>query len=148
MFSKAKQIGLASMVGLAALGLPMPVAHGQVHARPPQLPRFQGPANAGSPLIGIAPFFRVAPGLSLAQASFNTTVMGRAFQNFPAAALPYASPYALGYSPFANPGVPPPGFANSYLPNNLYLSASPYGFGSPYGGASLSSTGGGGSPGY
>ena len=31
--------------------------------------------------------------------------MGGAFQNFPAYALPYASPYALGYSPFNNRGV-------------------------------------------
>ena len=93
MFTYAKRIGLGLTVGLAALGATLPAAHGQTRfANPPRLPGFTGPANAGNPIIGLSPFFRVAPGLSLAQAAFNTTVMGQAFQNFPAAALPYASP--------------------------------------------------------
>src|SRR5689334_347362 len=148
MFRSAKPIGLAAAVGLAVLGVIQSPAHGQVRfARAPRLPQFQGPANAGNPIIGLSPFFRVAPGLSLAQAAFNTTVMGGAFQNFPAYALPYASPYALGYSPFNNPGVPPPGFPWSYLPNNPFIY--PYVFGNPYGGATMSSAGyGGGSPGF
>src|SRR6516162_11797209 len=111
MSTSTKCIGRASLAALFVLGAALPVAHAQRRGRVvPQTP-FGGPANFNEQLPGIAPFFRVAPGLNLAQAAYNTTVMGRAFQNFPAYAMPYASPYAMGYSPFSNPGVAYPGTA-------------------------------------
>ena len=55
MFANPRRIGLALVVGLAALWALSPAAHGQVRfARPPRLPQFQGPANAGDPIVGIS----------------------------------------------------------------------------------------------
>jgi hypothetical protein len=144
MFRLSQWVGVLALAGWMLGGVSSAVAQAQRRGRVlPQTP-FGGPANFNEMLPGIAPFFRVAPGLNLSQAAYNTTVMGRAFQNFPAYAMPYAAPYAIGYSPFSNPGVAYPGTAtNPYLnafANNL-LYSNPYLYGGGYGGASMSSMG-------
>jgi hypothetical protein len=71
--------------------------------------------------------------------------MGQALQSFPPRALPFAPPYALGFSPMTNPGLAYPGTAtNPYLTalgQNL-LSGNPYLSGGGYGMASMSSSAG------
>src|SRR5262249_58727945 len=44
------------------------------------------------PFPGFNPDYLVAPGLTVRQAAYNTTVLGRALANVP--------PYALGYNPY------------------------------------------------
>lgn len=118
-------------------------------SRPPAQAFFPGPRNAGAPPLGVQPFFQVAPGLSLAQSAYNTTTMGMAYQRMPAAALPFAPGYSMGYSPFTPAGQMPVNVspsaalaAGGYVGGGL--SANPYGGA----GASMTSTAGGGYGGY
>jgi hypothetical protein len=84
------------------------------------------PANVGRPLPGINPFFRVGPNLTLAQAAFNTSVMGQAFQNVP--------PYALGFNPYLGGGIAPPvaAYSNPFINPGLYTNPG-IGYANPYG---------------
>ena len=124
------RMGVALMTGLPALVMGMPAAHAQ---------RVQ---TAGVPISGASagmfPYYRVAPGLNLQQAAYNTIVSGAAYAQFPPYALGYAPPYALGYSPFGNPGVAAPGTAQAIAnsaalnPNLAYLAISPAAYANPY----------------
>jgi hypothetical protein len=119
------------VLALAGMAVSSPPAWGQ---------RFngRGPAAAAS----INPNYLLAPGLTLGQASFNTAVLGRAYQNVP--------PYALGYNPYVrsvgNPysafggGVP----AITAAANPYALSTAPGGYGgNPYMGGALGTDPGG-----
>jgi hypothetical protein len=64
------------------------------------------PALGQNFIPGVSPFFQIRRGLNISQAAFNTTLMGRALQNFPPYAFPGGSPWgssALG-SPFGGYG--------------------------------------------
>lgn len=102
--------------------------------------------NRASYIAGFNPFYRVGPGLSLAQAAYNVSVMGSAYSNFPPYAMGYAPSYAMGHSPYyaGGPLVPPvyvnplaalgPGGSASFITH-------PWMNNNPYMGAALTSTG-------
>ena len=138
------RIGLAFVTGLLALGMSAPEALGQAQ----RVQRAGVPISGASP--GFFPYYRVAPGLNLQQAAYNVSLMGRAYSQFPPYAMGYAQPYALGYSPYGNPGVAYPGAAQSvansalFNPNLAYLATgtgygggyiNPYLASNPYAGA-------------
>ncbi|HEV3263239.1 MAG TPA: hypothetical protein VG013_40765 [Gemmataceae bacterium] len=138
------RIDVALVMGLLALGMFAPEALAQ------RVQTAGTRISSGSP--GFFPYYQVAPGLNINQAAYNTALMGQAYGQFPRWAAGFASPYALGYSPFGNPGVAPPGtnqaIANSALlnPGLAYLATgSGGGYGNPYlGSGSAMSTGYGG----
>jgi len=122
-----KLISTAAVAALSVLGIATPQASAQVN------PLFQVP-------FGVNPYYRIRPGLTVAQAYYNISAMGQAYANVP--------PYALGYNPYATGyGVPPvynPGFVNPYAagynPYNPSMGsyANPYTPAAPgYGGASI-----------
>jgi hypothetical protein len=111
MFDYVKRARLA-VVGLAALALSGTRAHAQVF---------------------VSPFFQVRPGLSLAQAAFNISVLGQALQNVP--------PYLYGINPYPRVAIMNGGgYGSSY--GSLYGT----GYGSPYGSVSGGAPGMYGSP--
>jgi hypothetical protein len=59
------------------------------------------PALGQNFIPGVSPFFQIRPGLNISQAAFNTSVMGRALQNFP----PYAFPGGGFGSPWGGSGI-------------------------------------------
>jgi hypothetical protein len=113
-------IGTAVVAAMSLLAV-APQADAQVN------PLFQVP-------FGVNPYFRVRPGLTLAQAYANTIAMGNAYQSIP--------PYALGYNPY----YVPPVYYNPYGPfyggggyggggyNPYAAYANPYTPGAGYGG--------------
>lgn len=129
MWTLTKQLGITGLTVLGLLGFGDRAAHGQLRVNP----------NSQS-LVN--PYFRVAPGLPLNQAAYNTAVMGRALQQVP--------PWAFGYNPYRSPIVSPfpspyytcLGFCNGPLPFNSALSTGAFGGG--YGATgTLFSAGGG-----
>jgi hypothetical protein len=124
---------LAALAALAVLGMFPALGHAQRMPVRPQ-PAYITP-NA------INPNWQVAPGLSLNQWAFNTTVMGRTYAQFP--------PYVLGYNPYPqyiNSGInfPPPYYGGGGYGGGGLYGYNPYAYGSsmytPYstGGATLS----------
>src|SRR3954469_10908355 len=87
-----------ALAALAAIGVGLPAAQAQRPLR-------------ANPPAGVSPYFQGAPGLNLQQGAYKTATMGRAYQSFPGYALGVAPPYAMGYSPYGNPGVGYPGSA-------------------------------------
>jgi len=79
------------LTGLALLGVGAPQANAQI-SRSGFALNLPSVANQS-----INPIFRIAPGLSLPQAAFNTTVTGQALRQVP--------PFAFGVSPFAGSGL-------------------------------------------
>src|SRR5262249_60717419 len=72
----------------------------------------------------VNPYFQIRPGLTIAQAAYNTALMGRAASFVP--------PYALGYNPyvFGGAGFPAAGAPSLALPYaaptiNPYLPSAP-----------------------
>jgi hypothetical protein len=124
MATGTKWIGVAA-AGVLLLGLAVPRAEAQsTFARFGNVLQGQNAIYLRySSLLkqGINPYYQIAPGLSLQQASYNTRVMGRAYQSVP--------PYALGFNPY-----PPPVYGGvvNYSPySSPYLSG---GYGGGYGG--------------
>jgi hypothetical protein len=116
-----KRATLPAILGLAVLALCGPRAHGQVF---------------------VNPFFQVRPGLTLAQAAYNISVLGQALQNVP--------PYVYGTNPYPRVSITNTGgYGSPY--GSLYGAGygSPYGsiysagYGSPYGSAYGGAYGGG-----
>src|SRR5262249_27032856 len=116
--------GARVLLLVGALGLGAGTVRGQITSFPPP--------------PGVAPFFQVAPGLTLQQAAANTAVMGQAFSSFPPWALGVAPSYALGFSPFQRMrGLRANAFASGLIAG-IGSTASPYtanlgSYGSPYG---------------
>jgi hypothetical protein len=112
----SKRISVAAVAALSVLGVAVPAADAQVAN-----PVYQVP-------FGVNPYYRVRPGLTLAQAYYNIAAAGQA--------LSYVPPYAMGYNPYPvyNPLYANP-YAGAYSPYggyNPYMGyASPY---TPYGG--------------
>jgi hypothetical protein len=104
----AKRISVAAVAAVSVLGLAAP-ADAQVN------PLFQVP-------FGVNPYYRIRPGLTVAQASYNIAAMGQA--------LSYVPPYALGYNPYVPPVYNPIYGGGGYSPFGGF---SPYmGYASPY----------------
>jgi hypothetical protein len=72
--------------------------------------------------FGVNPYFRVRPGLTLAQAYYNAVMVGQAYAQIP--------PYALGYNPYISMYAPP--VAPAYRPGYLYPGSTFSGYGSAY----------------
>ena len=108
----AKWTGMAALAILTLLGVGPGRADAVIN------PLFQVP-------FGVNPYFRVRPGLTLAQAYYNTAAMGQAYAQVP--------PYAFGYNPYVALYAPPP--LPMYSPSAVY-SAAPYvgygGYGNAY----------------
>jgi hypothetical protein len=89
MATRAKWAGMAALMSVILLGIAPRRAEAVIN------PLFHVP-------FGVNPHFRVRPGLTLAQAYYNTIAMGQAYSAVP--------PYALGYNPYvpmyATPVVP------------------------------------------
>ena len=111
-FTGRARVGLTLMTGMLAFGMSAPEAHAQ------RVQTAGVPVNGGSP--GLFPYYRVAPGLNLQQAAYNTALLGRAYARFPPWAMGYAPPYALGYSPLGNPGVEAPGTSQAMANSALF----------------------------
>jgi hypothetical protein len=95
MFNFMRRASLPAVLGLAALVLGATTAHAQVF---------------------VSPFFQVRPGLTLAQAAYNISVLGQALQNVP--------PYVYGINPYPRVAITGSGgYGSSYGA----------GYGSPYG---------------
>jgi len=109
----------AVVAALSVLGLATPQASAQVN------PLFQVP-------FGVNPYYRIRPGLTVAQAYYNISAMGQAYSNIPPYALGYnpyvppvyasgfASPYATGYNPYTAYNPYAAGYANPYTPGTAY----------------------------
>ena len=128
MSTSTRWIGSAVLAALSVLGVAVPQADAQVVN-----PLFQVP-------FGVNPYYRVRPGLTLAQAYANTAALGSAYSSIP--------PYALGYNPYVPPvyyggGSFYGGGYGGYGAYNPYAAYSPYGGG--YGGAYTGGGYGGGS---
>lgn len=109
MGTRAKWIGVAALVALTLLGIAPRRADAVIN------PLFHVP-------FGVNPHFRVRPGLTLAQAYYNTVSLGQAYSAIP--------PYAFGYNPYVPVYMTP--VAPAYSAGYVYPMGTFSGYGSGY----------------